>query len=192
VVRNRQLGTVDVERAIARAAADGNWLLLQNEVNDTGDIPSAAHRARVNVAFNVAPVDARVRAYAIEHVALLLLSELEAQTRSGQGTTRRALDRFVRANPSQHVIVTRGRCGLLYGRASERIELPAFDVEAVDETGAGDAFTGHLMADWLRGRPLRETLRRASAAGAVAVTVAGAATAIPTAADVERFLARPA
>jgi ribokinase len=189
---NRQLGGLDVERALVRASRDGNWLLLQNEVNDIIEILVAAQRLGVRIAFNVAPVDAQVHSYPLEHVTLLLLNELEAQTLAGETTPARALARLARSNPAQHVIVTRGREGLLYGRGGERIELPAFDVAAVDETGAGDAFIGYLMAGWLAGRPLREALRRASAAGALAVTVAGAATAIPTAADVERFLALPA
>lgn len=189
---NRQVAAVDAHRAIARAATSGGWLLLQNEINDIREILLAAQRAGVNVAFNVAPVDGQVHDYPLDHVALLLLNELEAQTLAREDTPQRALDRLARTNPTQHVIVTRGRLGLLYAHGDERIELPAFRVDAVDETGAGDAFTGYLLADWLRGQPLRDALRRASAAGALAVTVSGAATAIPTAEDVDRFLAQPA
>ena len=189
---NRQIPAVDAQRAIARAAVAGSWLLLQNEINDIREILLAAQRSNVSVAFNVAPVDAQVHDYPLEHVALLVLNELEAQTLAREGTPERALERLARAHPTQHVIVTRGRLGLLYAHADERIELAAFHVDAVDETGAGDAFTGYLLADWLRDRPLEEALRRASAAGALAVTAAGAATAIPSAADVDRFLARPA
>ena len=58
---------------------------------------------------------------------------------------------------------------MLYGRGHERIWLPAFEVTAVDETGAGDAFIGHLMAAWFEDMPVRDRLLRASAAGALAI-----------------------
>jgi ribokinase len=76
----------------------------------------------------------------------------------------------------------------LYGRGTERLQMGAFPVQAVDETGAGDAFIGYLMAAWIEGVPLHERLRRASAAGAIAVLSAGAASAIPAAEAVLRFL----
>jgi sugar/nucleoside kinase (ribokinase family) len=46
-----------------------------------------------------------------------------------------------------------------------------------------------LMAAWIQNLPIRERLRRASAAGALAVCVPGAAPAIPDAASVQQFLA---
>jgi len=49
----------------------------------------------------------------------------------------------------------------------------------VDETAAGDAFIGYLLAGLLDGMSMREALCRGSAAGALAVTRAGAASAIP-------------
>jgi ribokinase len=185
---NRQLQSADVGRAIDRARAD-NWLLLQNEVNDIGDILLAAKHAHVNVAFNVAPVDGTENSYPLDAVSLLLVNEIEAMSLAGEDRASRALDRLTRERPNQHVVVTRGAAGLLYGHGSERLEVGAFAVQAVDETGAGDAFIGYLLAAWLQGAPLQERLRRASAAGALAVCSAGAANAIPASFAVDEFLA---
>ena len=66
--------------------------------------------------------------------------------------------------------------------------LDAFTVDAVDETAAGDAFVGYLMADLVAGVTLVEAIKRGSAAGALAVTKAGAAPSIPTADEVARLL----
>ena len=61
-------------------------------------------------------------------------------------------------------------------------------VEAVDGTGAGDAFTACLLVSLLEGRPRDEALRRACAAGALAASRPGAQPSLPTAAEVDEIL----
>ncbi len=185
---NRTIRPDDVERAIERVGHDG-WLLLQNEINDVEDVLRAAKAAGIRVAFNVAPVDGRESKYSLDAVDLLLLNEIEAAALAREADPQRALDRLTRERTDQHVVVTLGVRGVIYGRGSERVRLPAFEVSAVDETGAGDAFIGHLMAAWFDGcMPVRERLRRASAAGALAVCLPGAADAIPNSTAVQQFL----
>jgi ribokinase len=67
-----------------------------------------------------------------------------------------------------------------------RAEPPA--VEAVDGTGAGDAFTACLVVSLLEGRTREEALRRACAAGALAASRFGAQTSLPTAKEVDALL----
>jgi ribokinase len=62
------------------------------------------------------------------------------------------------------------------------------EVEAVDGTAAGDAFTACLVVSLLEGRPREESLRRACAAGAVAASRFGAQTSLPTAEEVDALL----
>jgi ribokinase len=68
-------------------------------------------------------------------------------------------------------------------------EVPGERVATVDSTGAGDAFNGALAAAIAEGRPLAEAVRRAVAAGAIATTHVGAREGMPTAAELEEFLA---
>ena len=63
-------------------------------------------------------------------------------------------------------------------------------VDAVDGTGAGDAFTACLLVSLLEGRGDEEALRRACAAGALAASRFGAQPSLPTAAEVDEILAR--
>jgi ribokinase len=63
------------------------------------------------------------------------------------------------------------------------------EVEAVDGTAAGDAFTACLVVSLLEGRDRQEALRRACAAGAIAASRPGAQPSLPTAAEVEEVLA---
>jgi ribokinase len=62
-------------------------------------------------------------------------------------------------------------------------------VNAVDGTGAGDAFTACLVVSHLEGRDWEEALRRACAAGAIAASRPGAQPSLPTAAEVDAILA---
>jgi ribokinase len=61
-------------------------------------------------------------------------------------------------------------------------------VEAVDGTGAGDAFTACLVVSLLEERPREEALRRACIAGALAASRFGAQTSLPTAAEVDALV----
>jgi ribokinase len=72
------------------------------------------------------------------------------------------------------------------GREVSRAQPPA--VEAVDGTGAGDAFTACLVVSLLEGRTREEGLRRACAAGALAASRFGAQTSLPTAEEVDALL----
>ncbi|HEV7133854.1 MAG TPA: ribokinase [Gaiellaceae bacterium] len=62
------------------------------------------------------------------------------------------------------------------------------EVEAVDGTAAGDAFTACLVVSLLEGRSREESLRRACIAGALAASRFGAQTSLPTAEEVDALL----
>ena len=68
-------------------------------------------------------------------------------------------------------------------------EVPADLVDTIDSTGAGDAFCGALAAALAEGRPLAVAVQRAVAASALATTRVGAREGMPTAVELEEFLA---
>ncbi len=89
------------------------------------------------------------------------------------------------------VVVTDGPRGAVLLRDGRRVAAaspPA--VNAVDGTGAGDAFIGAAVAGLLHGLPDSELLARACAAGALAATRPGAQPSLPTAAEIDQVLAR--
>ncbi len=67
--------------------------------------------------------------------------------------------------------------------------MPGFNVQAVDSTAAGDAFNGGLAAALARGDDLEAAVRYAQAVAAISVTRPGAQPSLPTAREVEEFLA---
>ena len=78
---------------------------------------------------------------------------------------------------------------MIWKKGGETGRLPAFRVEAVDTTGAGDCFHGAFAAAVAAGFSWSATLRFASAAGALCCTRLGARTAIPERDRLEQFLA---
>ncbi len=88
------------------------------------------------------------------------------------------------------VIVTCGARGAILHRDGSTVEVPAVAVDAVDTVAAGDAFCGVLAASIAERHPLEEAVRRATAAGAHAVTVAGALPSLPNRAQIDALLDR--
>jgi ribokinase len=85
------------------------------------------------------------------------------------------------------LVVTLGSEGVRVVDADGESLLAAHAVEVVDTVGAGDAFCGVLAAELAAGLPLRDSVARANAAGAVAVQTRGARTS-PTARELDEFL----
>jgi fructokinase len=92
--------------------------------------------------------------------------------------------------------ITRGALGCVYVTTKFSGESPGFQVESVDTTGAGDAFTAGLLKGRIE-RPeapgveatMQQICRYANAAGALTTTRCGAIPALPTAQTVTTFLA---
>ncbi len=97
-----------------------------------------------------------------------------------------ALD--VLAERAPVVVITLGDQGLLWARNGGWGRLPAFDVQTVDSTGAGDAFHGGFAHGLVRGMDWLPLLRYASAVAALSCTRLGARPGLPTAAEVASFM----
>ena len=86
------------------------------------------------------------------------------------------------------VIITLGRAGVLVSDGVNPDEvLPAIQVEAVDSTAAGDAFSGALATGLSEGKSLVEAARFAIIAAGLSVTKLGAQASMPTRKDVEDY-----
>jgi fructokinase len=96
------------------------------------------------------------------------------------------------------VLVTAGDRGCAYQLGENRGKMPAFPIETVDTTGAGDGFVAgflhqccqHGKGLWQDGEMAKAALTYASAVGALTAAKPGAIAAQPRAAEVAEFLAR--
>lgn len=191
---NHRLGPGDLDAAEPDIAS-AMVLLCQMEVPDD-TVAAALARARrhgVTTVLNYAPTtDAPARVIG-PAVSLLVVNETEAGFLAGAAVDdAAALERGVAAILGMGVgavVVTLGERGALYASAGRRVDVPGVPVEPVDTTGAGDTFCGALCARLAAGMDIEPALRYACAAGALATTAAGAQSAIPTRAQVDRFLA---
>lgn len=87
------------------------------------------------------------------------------------------------------LVVKRGRDGALAQTGEAVHHAPAFEIDVVDTTGAGDCFNaGFLYARVEQGRALPDALRFANACGAIGATTPGASVCPPAAAEIDRFI----
>jgi ribokinase len=186
---NRSVGSDDVEAAgdlIDRARV----LLTQLEV-PVGAVTAALQRARaagVVTVLNPAPATGPLPSGLLGLVDVLIPNETEAAALTGLAVAD-AAEALRREGPST-VVVTLGSAGALMASEAGVAAVAPFDVDAVDPTGAGDAFCGTLASALATGEPLEVALRRSSAAGALAATVSGAVPSLPSASAVDGLLSR--
>jgi len=86
------------------------------------------------------------------------------------------------------VVITMGSNGAVAVTPDAQYHIPSFPVTPVDPTGAGDAFCGSFAAAMSEEKTVEEALRFANAAGALAVTIAGAEPSLPKRSDIDAFL----
>jgi sugar/nucleoside kinase (ribokinase family) len=132
---------------------------------------------------------------------LAKVSEEEWEVASGH----QGLDAGIQAILGRGVellVISRGPRGAIATNGDYRIELPAYPVEVVETTGAGDGFLAAMITRLLPERErlgslarvdreaVRDALRFANAVGALTCTRPGAIPALPTRAEAEAFLRR--
>jgi ribokinase len=190
---NSKLAPADVKRAIV-AFRDASVLLLQLETPLKTVIAAAeiAAGVRVKVILNPAPAQA-LPARLLRHVDVLTPNESEAELLTGvavknASTAAKASEKLL-ARGVRNVIITLGRQGAFVLGKTVREFIPAYKVEAVDTTAAGDVFNGSLAVALAEGRPLLEAARFANAAAALSVTRMGAQTSAPDRGEIEALLA---
>ena len=86
------------------------------------------------------------------------------------------------------LVVTLGARGARVVQGSQVLDLPAFQVEPIDTTAAGDAFNGALAVALGQGMAMAAAVRFANAVGALSTTRLGAQPSLPTQGEVEAFL----
>ena len=168
--------------------------LFRAPFDDAGVISDVLHRARDNGALvfadtklpNFRPLTLDDLADILPLVDYITPNEDEARYYTGKDTPEEMAEVFLRYGVG-HVIIKRGAEGC-YFRDPE-ISLPAFPIDAVDATGAGDNFLAGFAAEILRGAGPLEALRFAGACGAICTTASGAGTALRDEAQVRAFLA---
>lgn len=189
---NKRITRQQMDSTLA-AFAPGDWLLLQNEINDVAYLIQAAHCRGMKVCLNPAPFDDQVPNYPLDLLDLIILNETEATGLVGAATNHELAQRLRQKFPRAQVVLTCGERGAIWARhgqgqnESNWVDAPAHKVKAVDTTGAGDTFIGYFLAATVEGRTPAQALSLGQRAAAICVTRPGAMDSIPTRQQVEQF-----
>jgi len=125
----------------------------------------------------------------------LVVNESEASYLTGDSVEKLKLNeatdigKKLISKGAKAVVITLAENGSLYRDKQDEIYTPAFKVNAVDTTAAGDAFCGAFATVLAEGKPISYCLKFASAAGALAATKAGAVPSLPNSDEILSMLA---
>ncbi len=175
---NRQITESYADEVLSHFAA-GDVLVLQNEINNMPYIMKKAHERGLRIAFNAAPYGQEILGYPLETVTWLIVNEIEGAGLSGKTDFDEIAGTLMQKYPGMGIMLTMGKSGCLYKSADETVRLGACHVDAVDTTAAGDTFIGYFVRGILQGLSMRDTLRQATVASAIAVTRPGAGDSVP-------------
>jgi 2-dehydro-3-deoxygluconokinase len=157
---------------------------------------AVARSAGVKVSYDTnlrLPLWPRARAAAVIHAAIreadIALPSLDdARVLTGLEAPEAIVEFYLRLG-CPLVLLKQGEAGVLVATAEgERRVIPPHRVEAVDATGAGDAFAGAFLARSLAGDPPLQAARYANACAALSTTGYGAVAPLPRPEAVTRLL----
>ncbi|MBJ6361398.1 ribokinase [Paenibacillus sp. GCM10012307] len=188
---NGRLTSSDIPEWIWGEAA---LIMLQNEIpwQVNRHVLAAARERGILVIMNAAPA-MHIEEDVLPLIPILAVNETELEMISGQRISGRidaqtAAESLIRRGVST-VLVTLGSEGSLWLKSDgECLWTPAFLVDPVDTTAAGDTFIGAFAAEYASGVPAQQALRYASAAAALAVTREGAQSSVPGREEVLHFM----
>jgi ribokinase len=190
---NGRVNQEDVTR-VSRLLSGSSALLLQFEIPMFAVVAAAqaAREAGVTVILDPAPAQSDVPDELYSLVDIITPNEVEAGQLlgfpvSGQESAKKAAAQLLKKGV-KNAIVKLGAQGVVCATSDETFFVPAFPVQAVDTTAAGDAFNGGLAAALSQGLSLHQAVVWGAAAGALAVTKPGAQPSLPDRLAFDAFL----
>lgn len=166
---------------------DTELILMQYETSCVEYMLKKAHSLGIKTAINPSPYVDKVKELPFDCIDSIIVNEFEGCSITEKENPEDAIKALYKKIKGQ-VILTLGGEGALYYDGNEIIRVPAFNVNAVDTTGAGDTFTGYCYYSLISGESPENALKMGCAASAIEVTKPGAAETIPDRAEVLKFI----
>ena len=185
---NQAITREQVDETLGHFAA-GDYLILQNEINELSYIVESAHQKGMIIVLNPSPMDEKVLNLKLSCIDWFMLNEIEAGQLTGLDTTdaERLSPAMLARFPDAHIVLTLGGKGSCYADRRQVVRQGIYKVRTVDTTAAGDTFAGYFMAGIIRGETVKASLDMAARAAAITVSRPGAAPSIPTMQEVTDF-----
>lgn len=169
-------------------------LLLQLEINFDAlfEVVNIAHAAGVTIVLNTAPAN-QLPDEVLAKVDIVTPNETEAQALTGvsiqnEADALRAARVFMEKGVKQ-VVITLGAMGAFAADGVRHELVKRIAVEAVDTTGAGDAFNGGFVMALSEGKDLFTALRYGNVTGALSVQKLGTAPSMPQRSEIDALYA---
>lgn len=175
-----------------KTIAESDIIVLQMEIpyESVKAICQIASYHQKKVILNVAPA-CNIEEEILKSVYILVVNETEAELITGEKIKDIGEDAIVNKlllKGVQNVVLTLGEKGSVFKNKDECIRIPAFKVDVLDTTAAGDTFCGALATGISKSKNMKEVLQFANAAAALCVTRLGAQPSIPAEEEVNKFL----
>ncbi len=180
--------TPSVIEQYSTVLAASEYVILQLEIpmETVRRVCELAERYGVKVVLNPAPFRP-LEETLCRQIDLLVPNEHEAQALTGITITDRAsaeeAARRLLARGVRRVVITLGGEGCVYTDGERVVHHPACPVTVVDTTSAGDSFIGAMVTRLAAGEPIGDAIAFATRVAAITVSREGAASSIPTAAE---------
>lgn len=179
--------------SVAEHIKESAYLLLQLEVNQDANekVAAMAKAAGVKVIVNTAPYSPVTDEF-LSGCYLVTPNEVEAEELTGicvsdlESADKAA--KVFKDKGVQNVVITLGSRGVYVNEDGKSEIVPAYKVNAIDTTGAGDAFNGGLLTALSEGKTISEAARFANALAAISVQRIGTTPSMPTRAEIDKFL----
>ncbi|WP_213531377.1 ribokinase [Paenibacillus sp. J45TS6] len=177
---NNEVTPAYIDQA-AEVIRTSDIVLIQQEIpEETVDhVAAICKEAGVPLVLNPAPAR-KISQQLIEDAAYITPNEHEAQMMFEGEDTEDSLRKY----PNK-LIVTEGKKGVRYYDGEQEVVVPAFIVEAIDTTGAGDTFNAAFAAALAEGKSIKESISFANLAASISVTKFGAQGGMPFRHEVE-------
>ncbi len=191
---NSLLDVADVERG-ARIIGQAAIVVSQLETPQAATIRAfeIAHVAGGTTLLNAAPAQVAPEPALVALTDILVVNEIESTQMLGvaESADKREVGTALLARVRRAVILTLGEGGaLLFEKDRPIVHQPALAVQAIDTTGAGDAFIGAFAAHWAAHGDMRAALAYGVVAGSLACTRRGTVPSLATRNEIELALAR--
>lgn len=160
-------------------------LVLQNEISCLPYLLTKAAERGIPVVFNPSPFGDEIAGYPLAHVDTFAVNEIEGAALAGETEPVKICESIFRQYGAK-TLLTLGANGAAYYDGNAFVFQPAINpAKVVDTTAAGDTFTGYFFTMLFNGQTPAKALKVAAAASAITISRLGAASSIPTWAEVK-------
>lgn len=190
---NARLSPSDINRAEREiSSADVMLLQLESPLETIGHAIHLAHKHKTLVILNPAPAQQLQGAW-LREIDIITPNRIEAEMLAGMPITGDAslplVAQKILDSGIQNVIITLGERGAFLASKNVMTLVPAYEVQAIDSTGAGDVFSGSLATFLAEGMSMEQSVRKAIASASLSVTRMGALTSAPHVQEIKEFIA---